>query len=168
MIALSRQIPYATEQGIKSLYQGTCREFLHPQNHRSGGCSRGRGVFRLSTTSCWRIAKLSKYVAASARSSRCRRATRSRVSTFRMAERLSGRWPVSQGYCGGRGFDEPQAMSAFLVWRSALPRTADATGRGPPRPPLTQRRLQPNWSARAAIGQIRSVSSSSETLRESV
>ncbi len=26
-----------------------------------------------------------------------------------MAERLSGRWPVSQGFCGVRGFDEPQA-----------------------------------------------------------
>ncbi len=25
-----------------------------------------------------------------------------------MAERLSGRWPVRQGYCSGRGFDEPQ------------------------------------------------------------
>ena len=29
-------------------------------------------------------------------------------------------------------------MSAFLAWRSALPRTADATGRGPPRPVVTQ------------------------------
>ncbi len=30
------------------------------------------------------------------------------MSIFRMAERLSGRWRVSQGYCGERGFDEPQ------------------------------------------------------------
>ena len=30
------------------------------------------------------------------------------MSLFRMGERLSGRWPVRQGYCGVRGFDEPQ------------------------------------------------------------
>ena len=27
---------------------------------------------------------------------------------FRMAERLSGRWPDNQGFCGVRDFDEPQ------------------------------------------------------------
>ena len=81
---------------------------IRTQDQRSDGCSRGRGVFRFSTASCWRTAKLSKYEAANARSSRCRRATRSRVSIFRMAERLSGRWPDSQGFCGVRDFDEPQ------------------------------------------------------------
>ncbi len=30
------------------------------------------------------------------------------MSIFRMAERLSGRWPDSQGFCGVRDFDEPQ------------------------------------------------------------
>ena len=30
------------------------------------------------------------------------------MSIFRMAERLSGRWLDSQGFCGVRGFDEPQ------------------------------------------------------------
>ncbi len=30
------------------------------------------------------------------------------MSIFRMAERLSGRWPASQGFCGARDFDEPQ------------------------------------------------------------
>ncbi len=30
------------------------------------------------------------------------------------------------------------ATFAFLAWRSALPRTADAAGRGPPRPELTR------------------------------
>ena len=40
---------------------------------------------RFSTASYWRTAKFSKYQAANARSSRCRRATRSRMSLFRMA-----------------------------------------------------------------------------------
>ncbi len=30
------------------------------------------------------------------------------MSLFRMADRLSGRWPDSQGFCGVRDFDEPQ------------------------------------------------------------
>ena len=85
---------------------------IRAQNQRSGGYSRGRGVFRFSTASCWRIAKLSKYEAANVRSSRCRRATRSRMSIFRMAERLSGRWPVSQGFCGVRSFGEPHLVVA--------------------------------------------------------
>ncbi len=85
---------------------------IRTQNQRSDGCSRDRGVFRFSTASCWRIAKLSKYEAANARSSRCRRATRSRTSIFRMAETLSGRWPVSQAYCGVRGFDESQVRTS--------------------------------------------------------
>ena len=83
---------------------------IRTQNQRSDGCSRGRGVFRFSTASCWRTAKLSKYEAANARSSRCRRATRSRMSIFRMAERLSGRWLDSQDFCGLRRFGEPQGM----------------------------------------------------------
>ena len=86
---------------------------IRAQNQRSGGYSRGRGVFRFSTASCWRIAKLSKYEAANVRSSRCRRATRSRMSIFRMAERLSGRWPVSQGFCGVRSFGEPQLLGLY-------------------------------------------------------
>ena len=45
------------------------------------------------------------------------------------------------------------AMSAFLAWRSALPRTADATGRGPPRPVLTRRRHC--ISCRIALSPIR-------------
>ncbi len=81
---------------------------IRTQNQQSDGCSRGRGVFRFSTASCWRTAKLSKYEAANARSSRCRRATRSRMSSFRMAERLSGRWPDCQGFCDVRDVDEPQ------------------------------------------------------------
>ena len=81
---------------------------IRTQNQRSDGRNRGRGVFRFSTASCWRTAKHSKYEAANARSSRCRRATRSRMSIFRMAERLSGRGPDSQGFCGVRDFDEPQ------------------------------------------------------------
>ncbi len=44
-------------------------------------------------------------------------ATRSRVSIFRMAERLSGRWPVNQGYCGVRGFDEPQVLIGRVLLR---------------------------------------------------
>ncbi len=32
------------------------------------------------------------------------------MSIFRMAERLSGRWPDSQGFCGVRDFDEPQVL----------------------------------------------------------
>ena len=83
---------------------------IRTQNQRSDGYSRGRGVFRFSTASCWRIARLSKYEAANARSSRCRRTTTSRMSIFRMAERLSGRWLDSQGFCGVRGFDEPHLL----------------------------------------------------------
>ena len=30
------------------------------------------------------------------------------MSIFRMAERLSGRWPDCQGFCGVRDFDDPQ------------------------------------------------------------
>ena len=30
------------------------------------------------------------------------------MSLFRMAERLSGRWQDSQGFCGVRDFDAPQ------------------------------------------------------------
>ena len=52
---------------------------IRTQNQRSDGCSRGRGVFRFSTARCRRTAKLSKYEIANARSSRCRRAMRSRV-----------------------------------------------------------------------------------------
>ncbi len=63
---------------------------------------------RFSTASCRRTAKLSKFQAANAQSSRCRRATRSRTSLFRMAERRSGRWPVSQGFCGVPGIQEGQ------------------------------------------------------------
>ena len=74
--------------------------------------------FRFSTASCWRTAKLAKYEAANAPSSRCRKATRSRVSIFRMAKRLSGRRPDNQGFCGVRDFDEPQVCSP-VVYRVA-------------------------------------------------
>ncbi len=37
------------------------------------------------------------------------------MSIFRMAERLSGRWPDSQGFCGVRDFDEPQPAKTFPV-----------------------------------------------------
>ncbi len=35
-------------------------------------------------------------------------------------DRLSGRWPVSQGYCGVRGFDEPQLVGEPLIERQTL------------------------------------------------
>lgn len=37
------------------------------------------------------------------------------MSIFRMAERLSGRWPDSQGVCGVRRSDEPQVFSSIIV-----------------------------------------------------
>ncbi len=33
------------------------------------------------------------------------------MSICRMAERLSGRWPDSQDFCGARDFDEPQPLT---------------------------------------------------------
>jgi len=42
------------------------------------------------------------------------------MSIFRMAERLSGRWTVSQGYCDVRGFDEPQASGRKLARRDGI------------------------------------------------
>ena len=45
----------------------------------------------------------------------------------------------------------PAAMSAFLRIRSASPRTADAAGRGLPRPVMTQRRSQP-YRRKQSIG----------------
>ncbi len=78
------------------------------QTQRSDGCCRGRGVFRFSTARCRHTTKLSKDETANARISRCRRAMRTRMSIVRMAERLSGRWPDCQGFCGVRDFDEPQ------------------------------------------------------------
>jgi hypothetical protein len=55
---------------------------IRTQNKRSDGWSRGRGVFRSNTASCWCTAKFSKYEAANAGSRRFRRATRSRESIF--------------------------------------------------------------------------------------
>ncbi len=112
---------------------------IRTQNRRSDGCSRGQDVFRFSTASCWRTAKHSKYEAANTRSSRCRRATRIRMSIFRMAEKLSGRWPDSQGFCGVRNFDEPQrfcAHSVAVVIASAAGVGVDAVGRNTSRRPV--------------------------------
>ncbi len=39
------------------------------------------------------------------------------MSIFRMAERLSGRWPDSQGFCGVRDFDEPHAVTVKTLTR---------------------------------------------------
>ena len=85
---------------------------IKTQNQRSERCSRGRGDARLNAANCWRTAKLSKYEAANSRSSRCRRATKSRMSIFRMAERLSGRRPDCQGFCGLRRFGETHQLGA--------------------------------------------------------
>ena len=35
------------------------------------------------------------------------------MSIFRMAERLPGRWSVSQGFCGVRGFQEPKGLHVY-------------------------------------------------------
>ncbi len=83
---------------------------IKTQKQRSVGSSRGRDVFRFSTASCWRTAKLSKYDAARARSSQCRSATRRRMSIFRMGGRLSRRSLISEGFCGVRSFGEAHLL----------------------------------------------------------
>lgn len=46
------------------------------------------------------------------------------MSIVRMAERLSGRWPDCQGFCGVRDFDEPQAKCLL----SGVKRTSNSDG----------------------------------------
>ena len=71
------------------------------------------------------------------------------MSIFRMAERLSGRWPDSQGFCGVREFDEPQGLEADEKKVRTLVQTHDdATV-------LVAIEATQGWSLRRALGVIR-------------